>query len=69
MSPKQIPKNYKELVVLVKKAGFVLSRQKGSHAIFYHEKGVRITVPNHDKKSLHPKIIKSILRDIERIKN
>ena len=69
MSPKQIPKNYKQLVVLAKKAGFIFSRQKGSHVIFYHEKGIRITLPNHGSKSLHPKIVKSILRDIERTKD
>ena len=67
MSPKQIPKNYKELVALVEKTGFVFSRQKGSHVIFYHEKGVRITIPNHGNKALHPKIIKSVLKDIESV--
>lgn len=69
MSNKQVPQNYKQLVSLAEKAGFVFSRQKGSHLIFYHEKGIRITIPNHGSKSLHPKIVKSVLRDIERIKN
>jgi predicted RNA binding protein YcfA (HicA-like mRNA interferase family) len=68
MSPKQLPKNYKELVALAEKAGFVFSRQKGSHAIFYHQEGVRITIPNHGNKTLHPKIIKSILKNIESVK-
>jgi predicted RNA binding protein YcfA (HicA-like mRNA interferase family) len=68
MSPKQLPKNYKELATLAEKAGFVFSRQKGSHSIFYHEKGVRITIPNHGNKALHPKIIKSVLKDIENVK-
>ncbi len=68
MSPKQLPKNYKQLEILAKKAGFVFSRQKGSHVIFYHQKGVRVTIPNHGQKALHPKIIKMILRDIESVK-
>lgn len=69
MSPKQTPKNYRQLIILAKKAGFVLSRQKGSHSIFYHKNGVRITIPNHGNKTLHPKIVKSILKDIENTTN
>ena len=64
MSPKQVPKNCKQLTTLAEKAGFVFSRQKGSHMIFYHEKRIRITIPNHGAKALHPKIVKSVLRDI-----
>ncbi|MEK7116544.1 MAG: type II toxin-antitoxin system HicA family toxin [Patescibacteria group bacterium] len=66
--PKQKPQNAKELISLSEKAGFVFSRQKGSHMIFYHKKGVRLTIPNHGSKKLHPKIIKNILEDIERSK-
>ena len=66
--PKQKPKNAKELVSLAERAGFALSRQKGSHMIFFHELGIRLTIPNHGTKSLHPKIVKSVLRDIESVK-
>ena len=45
--PKQKRQNAKELISLAEKFGFLLSRQKGSHMIFYHEKGIRITIPNH----------------------
>jgi len=68
MSPKQTPKNCKQLVILAEKAGFALSRQKGSHMIFYHKEGIRLTLPNHGTKTLHPKIIKSVLRDIESVR-
>jgi len=67
MSPKQTPKTCKQLVALAEKVGFALSRQKGSHLIFYHKKGVRLTIPNHGNKVLHPKIIKSVLKDIESV--
>ena len=67
MSPKQKPYNAKDLIDLVEKAGFILSRQKGSHMIFYHSSGVRITIPNHGVKSIHPKIVKAILKDIESV--
>ncbi len=68
MSPKQLPYNARDLVRLAESAGFVLSRQKGSHMIYYHNQGVRLTIPDHGTKSLHPKIIKSVLRDIETVK-
>jgi len=35
------------------------------YMIFYNQKGVRITIPKHGSKILHPKIIKNILRDAE----
>jgi predicted RNA binding protein YcfA (HicA-like mRNA interferase family) len=65
MSPKQKSLNARELISLAKQAGFVLSRQKGSHMIFYHFAGLRLTIPNHGSKSLHPKIVKKILKDID----
>jgi predicted RNA binding protein YcfA (HicA-like mRNA interferase family) len=53
-------------------AGFVLARQSGSHKIYRNEKGKRVTVPYHSEKVLHPKVLKSILRDadltVERLK-
>lgn len=67
MSPRQAPKNAKDLVELAEKAGFTLSRQKGSHMIFYHPSGTRLTIPHHGTKTIHPKIVKSILKDIESV--
>jgi len=52
-----------EAVRALEKAGFVLARQTGSHRIYKNEEGTRITIPYHSKKILHPKILKSILRD------
>ena len=49
-----------DLVKLIEQAGFVFSRQKGSHMIFYRQ-GIRVIIPNHGKKDLHPKIVKEIL--------
>ena len=64
MSPKQKIFTARELISLAEKAGFVLSRQKGSHMIFYHSTGVRLTIPNHTSKTIHPKIVKKILEDV-----
>jgi predicted RNA binding protein YcfA (HicA-like mRNA interferase family) len=44
--------------------GFQLSRSKGSHRI-YIKGNLRIVVPFHSGKILHPKIAKQILKVIE----
>lgn len=54
-----------EVIKILKKKGFVLARQSGSHMIFRNEKGFRVTVPHHSGKMLHPKIVKSIMNDAE----
>ncbi|MBI2446272.1 MAG: type II toxin-antitoxin system HicA family toxin [Parcubacteria group bacterium] len=55
----------KEIIAIIEKAGFVFSRQSGSHKIYKNHKGIRITVPFHGNRILHPKIIKNILKDSE----
>jgi len=47
----------------LKRAGFSLTRQSGSHKIYRNEEGKRVTVSYHAGKILHPKVLKSILRD------
>jgi predicted RNA binding protein YcfA (HicA-like mRNA interferase family) len=53
----------RQIISVLEKAGFVLSRQSGSHMIYKNAAGRRVTVPFHAAKILHPKILKSILRD------
>jgi predicted RNA binding protein YcfA (HicA-like mRNA interferase family) len=65
MSPKSSRFTARQIRKIIEVKGFSLSRQSGSHMIFYNIKGVRITLPNHASKIIHPKIIKNILRDIE----
>ena len=48
---------------LLFKAGFKMIRSKGSHRI-YKKGDRRIIVPFHTSKTLHPKIIKQILKSI-----
>ena len=50
---------------IVVKSGFCLARQSGSHKIYKNPKGIRITIPYHKGKILHPKIVKSIIKDAE----
>ncbi|HEV2232474.1 MAG TPA: type II toxin-antitoxin system HicA family toxin [Terriglobia bacterium] len=42
-----------------------MARQSGSHQIYKNAAGRRATVPFHASKILHPKVLKSILRDAE----
>ena len=53
----------REIISVLEKVGFSLTRQSGSHMIFKNSAGKRATVPFHSAKTLHPKVLKSILRD------
>lgn len=55
----------REIVAVLIKTGFVLARQSGSHKIYKNFQGKRVTVPFHGAKTLHPKVLKSILRDAD----
>jgi len=54
-----------EAIRALEKAGFFLARQSGSHRIYKNAEGRRASVPYHSGKELHPKILKSILRDAD----
>lgn len=54
-----------ETIRVLEKVGFFLARQSGSHKIYKNAAGKRVTVPYHSGKVLHPKILKSILRDAD----
>jgi len=55
----------REIAAVLKRPGFALTRQSGSHQIHKNAAGKRVTVPFHASKILHPKVLKSILRDAE----
>lgn len=54
-----------EIIRVLEKVGFALSRQSGSHKIYKSSTGKRVTVPYHKGKMLHPKVLASILRDAD----
>jgi predicted RNA binding protein YcfA (HicA-like mRNA interferase family) len=54
-----------DIIKALGKAGFFLSRQSGSHKIYKNTQGRRVTVPYHAGDVLHPKVLKSILKDSE----
>ncbi|MGA8073160.1 MAG: type II toxin-antitoxin system HicA family toxin [Candidatus Acidiferrales bacterium] len=55
----------RQVVGVLEKVGFSLARQSGSHMIYKNAAGRRVTIPFHAAKILHPKILRSILRDAE----
>jgi len=44
--------------------GFLLARSKGSHRI-YIKNEIRVVLPFHTGKILHPKIVKQVLKAVE----
>jgi len=52
-----------QVIKVIEKHGFSLVRQSGSHKIYKNTEGKRVTIPYHARKILHPKVLKSILRD------
>lgn len=49
---------------VLKRLGFNVVRQSGSHMILRNKEGIRVTLPHHSGKILHPKILRTILSDI-----
>jgi len=62
-----------EVIKALERVGFSLVRQSGSNKIYKNAEGKRVTVPYHAGRILHPKVLKSILRDgeitVERFKD
>ena len=52
-----------EMIRALERGGFFLARQSGSHKIYKDAQGLRVTVPYHAGKILHPKVLRNILRD------
>jgi predicted RNA binding protein YcfA (HicA-like mRNA interferase family) len=55
----------RQIVAALEKVGFSLARQSGSHMIYKNAASKRVTIPFHASKILHPKVLKSILRDAD----
>lgn len=55
----------REVIRVAQRLGFYFSRQKGSHAIYRHLDGRRITVPIHLGKEIGPGLFNQILKDLK----
>ena len=62
--PKLPRLNAQEAEKLLLAAGFFLMRTKGSHRVYFKE-DIRVVVPFHAVKMLHPKIVKQVLNAID----
>jgi predicted RNA binding protein YcfA (HicA-like mRNA interferase family) len=66
MTMTQLPRvTAKQIIPVLEKQGFSLTRQSGSHMIYRDNDGKRTTVSYHAGKILHPKTLKNILRDAD----
>lgn len=54
----------KEVIRVALNCSFVFARQRGSHAIYRHKDGRRITIPLHGSKEISPAVFRQILRDL-----
>jgi predicted RNA binding protein YcfA (HicA-like mRNA interferase family) len=53
---------------LLKKADFIVERQRGSHVFLKHEDGRATVVPVHSGETIGPGLLSKILRDVEMTK-
>jgi predicted RNA binding protein YcfA (HicA-like mRNA interferase family) len=54
----------KEVIAILMRLGFVMTRQKGSHQQFRHPDGRATTVPVHGSRDLSPLLLRQICKDI-----
>ena len=59
----------REIISILKKAGFVVERQRGSHIFMKHSDGRATVVPVHSGETIGPGLLSKILRDVEMIKD
>ena len=59
----------KEVVSLLKKVGFIVERQRGSHVFLKHDDGRATVVPIHTGETIGPGLLSKILRDVEMTKD
>jgi predicted RNA binding protein YcfA (HicA-like mRNA interferase family) len=65
VSPKPPVVQANDLARVVRKLGFVLDRQKGSHAVFFRESDrARVVIPMHAGKAIRRKTLAGILEDL-----
>jgi predicted RNA binding protein YcfA (HicA-like mRNA interferase family) len=62
--PEQPKLTAKDAEKLLLQAGFERIRVKGSHYI-YKRNSIRVVIPFHGGKTLHPKIVKQVLDAID----
>lgn len=54
-----------EAIRVLERCDSFLTRQSGSHKIYKNREGKRVTVPYHAGRTLHPRVLQSILKDAD----
>ena len=65
MTPRLPSLTARQITRVLEKKGFVLERQSGSHAIYYHPDGRRTTVPIHSGRDLGRGLLRKIMKDAD----
>lgn len=55
----------RQVVKALQKAGFTVTRQKGSHAFLRHPDGRSTVVPLHAGETVGPGLLRKIIHDVE----
>ena len=55
----------KDVVSILKRLGFEMVRQRGSHKQYRHPDGRRTTVPFHKGQDISPILLRKIAKDID----
>jgi predicted RNA binding protein YcfA (HicA-like mRNA interferase family) len=63
LTPKLRQLTARELIAILRRHGFEIDRQSGSHAVLIHADGRRVTVPVHSGRTLGKGLIRSIMND------
>jgi predicted RNA binding protein YcfA (HicA-like mRNA interferase family) len=59
----------KEIISILKKTGFKVERQRGSHVFMKHPDGRVTVVPMHSGETIGAGLLSKILRDVEMTKD
>ena len=54
-----------DLISILKKIGFAVDRQRGSHVFMKHPDGRGTVIPVHAKETIGPGLFSKILRDVD----
>ncbi|MBS3165710.1 type II toxin-antitoxin system HicA family toxin [Candidatus Woesearchaeota archaeon] len=54
--------NAKEVTIILKKLGFALKRQEGSHMFFEHSDGRTTVIPNHGGEEVDRGLLNKIVK-------
>ncbi|MEB3309296.1 MAG: type II toxin-antitoxin system HicA family toxin [Snowella sp.] len=54
----------KEFIKVIEQLGFYFDRQKGSHAVYKNDDGLRVVIPIHSNKDLKPGTLRGMIQDV-----